>query len=66
MTKGQGKYFNPTLHRPDGTTEKYEGYYADRYTDWALKWLKKRDKDKPFYLSLHFKGPHESFEYPER
>jgi len=66
VTKGQGKYFNPTLHRPDGTTEKYEGYYADRYTDWALKWLKKRDKDKPFYLSLHFKGPHESFEYPER
>ena len=32
VTKGQGKYFNPTLHRPDGTTEKYEGYYADRYT----------------------------------
>ncbi len=66
VTKGQGKYFNPTLHRPDGTTEKYEGYYADRYTDRALKWLKGRDKDKPFYLSLHFKGPHESFEYPER
>ena len=66
VTKGQGKYFNPTLHRPDGSTEKYEGYYADRYTDWALKWLKERDKEKSFYLSLHFKGPHESFEYPER
>jgi len=66
VTKGQGKYFNPTLHRPDGSQEKYEGYYADRYTDWALKWLKERNAEKPFYLSLHFKGPHESFEYPER
>ena len=27
-------------------SEKYEGYYADRYTDWALKWLKQRDTRK--------------------
>ena len=66
VTVGQGSYFKPTLHRPDGKREKYQGYYADRYTDWALKWLKQRDKTKPFYLSLHFKGPHEYFEYPER
>jgi arylsulfatase A-like enzyme len=66
VTVGQGSYFNPTLHRPDGKREKYQGYYADRYTDWALKWLKQRDTKKPFYLSLHFKGPHEYFEYPER
>ena len=66
VTVGQGSYFNPTLHRPDGKREKYQGYYADRYTDWALKWLKQRDKTKPFYLSLHFKGPHEYFDYPER
>jgi len=66
VTIGQGSYFNPTLHRPDGKLKKYQGYYADRYTDWALKWLKQRDKTKPFYLSLHFKGPHEYFEYPER
>ena len=66
VTIGQGSYFNPTLHRPNGKREKYQGYYADRYTDWALKWLKQRDKTKPFYLSLHFKGPHEYFDYPER
>ena len=35
VTVGQGSYFNPTLHRPDGKREKYQGYYADRYTDWA-------------------------------
>ena len=66
VTVGQGSYFSPTLHRPNGKREKYQGYYADRYTDWALKWLKQRDKTKPFYLSLHFKGPHEYFDYPER
>ena len=67
VTKGQGNYFNPTLHRPDGSSKKLPGYYADRYTDVALDWLKeKRDKAKPFYLSLHFKGPHEPFDYPER
>ncbi len=66
VTVGQGSYFNPTLHRPNGKREKYQGYYADLYTDWALKWLKQRDKTKPFYLSLHFKGPHEYFDYPER
>ena len=66
VTVGQGSYFNPTLHRPNGKREKYQGYYADRYTDWALKWLKQRDKTKLFYLSLHFKGPHEYFDYPER
>ena len=66
VTVGQGSYFNPTLHRPNGKREKYQGYYADRYTDWALKWLKQRAKTKPFYLSLHFKGRHEYFDYPER
>tara|TARA_Y100000588_G_scaffold393182_1_gene507917 strand:+ start:215 stop:1717 length:1503 start_codon:yes stop_codon:yes gene_type:complete len=66
VTVGQGSYFNPTLHRPNGNKEKYQGYYADRYTDWALNWLKNRNKKKPFYLSLHFKGPHEYFDYPER
>ena len=66
VTVGQGSYFNPTLHRPSGNKEKYQGYYADRYTDWALKWLDKWDKKNPFYLSLHFKGPHEYFEYPKR
>ncbi len=66
VTKGQGSYFDPTLFRPDGSQQKYEGYYADIYTDQALEWLRKREESKPFYLSLHFKGPHESFEYPER
>ena len=66
VTKGQGKYFNPTFRRPDGAAEKHQGYYADVYTDWALDWLKKRDKTKPFCLNLQFKGPHNPYDYPER
>jgi arylsulfatase A-like enzyme len=66
VTVGQGSYFNPTLNYPDRTRKKFEGYYADRYADEALRWLKGRDRSKPFYLSLHFKGPHESFDYPDR
>ena len=66
VTTGQGNYFNPTLHRPDGSKQNYQGYYADVYTDRALDWLKERKKDEPFYLSLHFKGPHESFDFPDR
>jgi len=62
----QGKYFNPTFNRPDGSQEKKQGYYADVYTDWALDWLNKRDKKKPFCLNLHFKGPHAPFDYPDR
>jgi arylsulfatase A-like enzyme len=66
VTTGQGSYFKPTLNYPDKTKKTFEGYYADRYVDEALQWLKGRDRSKPFYLSLHFKGPHESFDYPER
>ena len=51
VTVGQGSYFNPILHLPDGSQEKYEGYYADRYADSALKWLKQRDTRKSRFTS---------------
>lgn len=66
VTTGQGTYFDPVLNYPDKSKRNFKGYYADRYTDVALEWLKERDRTKPFYLSLHFKGPHESFDYPDR
>ena len=66
VTKGQGKYFNPTFQRLDGSKTKHEGYYADVYTDTALDWLKNRVKSRPFCLNLHFKGPHHPYDYPER
>lgn len=66
VTKGQGRYFNPRFTESDGSKTNHQGYYADVYTDTALNWLRNRDKDKPFCLNLHFKGPHHPYDYPER
>lgn len=65
VTKGQGKYFNPTFNTPDGIVKK-QGYSTDVYTDTALQWLKQRDTNQPFCLCLHFKAPHAPYDYPER
>jgi arylsulfatase A-like enzyme len=63
--KGQGKYFNPTFNGSEGTWKK-EGYSTDVYTDVAMDWLKKRDKTKPFLLSLQFKAPHHEYGHAAR
>jgi arylsulfatase A-like enzyme len=65
ITRGQGSYFDPKLETPTGE-RRFPGYYADRYTDLALDWLKRRDKSRPFALCVHFKGPHYPYDYPER
>jgi arylsulfatase A-like enzyme len=56
---GQGQYINPKL-RPIGAKlkEYKDGYSEDVITDISLDWLKKRDKDKPFFLMCHYKAPH--------
>jgi arylsulfatase A-like enzyme len=39
----------------------------DAITELSLAWLKNRqDKNKPFFLMHHFKGPHDNFENAER
>ena len=67
----QGAYFNPTFRvRGDKpwtfNTTKYEGHSSDIVTDISLKWLKERDKTKPFFLCHQFKAPHDKFEYAPR
>jgi arylsulfatase A-like enzyme len=43
------------------------GHSTDCIADSSLEWLKnRRDKSKPFYLSLHFKAPHDIFQYAPR
>ncbi len=59
---GQGRYIDPQL-RPIGNKQKdlktyKDGYSEDVITDISLDWLKKRDKDKPFFLMCHYKAPH--------
>ncbi|TKG97367.1 DUF4976 domain-containing protein [Puteibacter caeruleilacunae] len=71
---GQGKYFNP-LFKEKGETwvdhqkggKQYKGYVTDVSTDIALEWLEKgRNKQAPFFLMLHQKAPHASFEFAPR
>lgn len=63
--KGQGTYFDPVFNGSEGQWKR-EGYSTDVYTDIALDWLKKRDRNKPFLLSLHYKAPHHDYGHAQR
>ena len=54
---GQGDYYNPVMIR-NGERVKHTGYVTDLTTDFALEWLKQRDKTKPFLLMCQHKAPH--------
>ena len=76
---GQGSYFDPVFITRDGTGEfmygrtrithgvQMKGHSSDCIATSALEWLKEgRDKEKPFFLKLHFKAPHDMFGYAPR
>ena len=65
VVKGQGKYFDPTFNGSEGTWKR-TGYSTDVYTDIALDWLRSRDTEKPFLLSLQFKAPHHEYGHAKR
>jgi arylsulfatase A-like enzyme len=54
---GQGIYYNPPMIK-NGQKIKTEGYVTDIIADSTLKWLKNRDKSKPFLLMTQNKAPH--------
>jgi len=60
--KGQGVYYNPTLNI-DGREVNYRDstYITDLLTEHALKFLKQRDKSKPFFVYLSHKAVHAPF-----
>jgi arylsulfatase A-like enzyme len=63
---GQGEYHNPDFHTPAGK-RKITGYCSDIITDMSLDWLRnKRDAAKPFFLCVHHKAPHRSWEPGEK
>lgn len=59
---GQGVYYNPTMNI-DGKIVHYKDstYITDLLTDLSLDWLKKRDKNKPFFMYLSHKAVHADF-----
>jgi arylsulfatase A-like enzyme len=58
---GQGVYYNPAMIEM-GKQRKYQGYVTEIITEHALRWLKERKGDKPFYLMFHHKAPHREWE----
>lgn len=57
---GQGNYYNPDFIEM-GVKKRVEGYVTSLTTKFALNWLGKRDKSKPFCLLLHHKAPHRNW-----
>lgn len=62
---GQGIYYNPPTIEM-GKSVAHEGYITDIIGDESLKWLKGRDKSKPFLLMCQHKAPHRDWEPPLR
>lgn len=54
---GQGAYVDPVMIEM-GEKKQSTGYVTDIITDFAIDWVKNRDRGKPFYLSYHHKAPH--------
>ena len=54
---GQGLYRDPVLIEM-GKKTKHKGYVTDIITNFAIDWVKNRDRDRPFFLSYHHKAPH--------
>lgn len=57
---GQGDYYNPEFIK-DGKDTTYSGYVTEIITKLSLSWLKKKEKNKPFFLMMHHKAPHRSW-----
>lgn len=65
VVPGQGLYWDPEFIEEDGL-HVVPGYATDVITDKSLDWIKKRDKDRPFFLMLHHKAPHRSWECDDK
>ena len=70
----QGTYRDPVFKTAEnwmdddkgvgGAVEK--GFSTDLVTDKAIRWIKERDRTKPFSMFCHFKATHEPCDFPER
>jgi arylsulfatase A-like enzyme len=54
---GQGDYYNPDFIN-NGVKGRVKGYVTDLTTDFALKWMDKRDTSRPFCVLIWNKAPH--------
>ncbi|TCP20764.1 arylsulfatase A-like enzyme [Scopulibacillus darangshiensis] len=61
----QGAYHDPEMIEM-GKDKIFKGYATDIVTNLSLDWLKKRNKDAPFFLMCHHKAPHRPWEPDEK
>jgi N-acetylglucosamine-6-sulfatase len=60
--KGQGSYLpSPDGLNVDGKAVPQKGYITDELTDYAIAWLERRDRARPFFLYLSHKGVHNDY-----
>ncbi len=57
----QGNYFQPDFVEMSRDTVRYKGYVTNLISDFALEWLNKRDKEKPFFLVVGEKATHRNW-----
>lgn len=58
---GQGDYYKPDFIGPEGKTS-IEGYVTDIITEQGIEFMENRDPEKPFFMMLHHKAPHRSWQ----
>lgn len=63
---GQGVYWDPLFHEQDGSETIEPGYATDIITDRSIDFIKRRNKEQPFFLMCHHKAPHRSWECDEK
>ncbi|MFV0605647.1 MAG: sulfatase [Niabella sp.] len=69
---GQGVYHDPTYLTPDYWNDneaagiQQKGFVDDITTDMSINWMKKTNKNEPFFLMCHFKSTHEPFDFADR
>ena len=56
IVPGQGDYYNPDFIE-NGVRKRVPGYVTNLTTDFAINWLEKRDRSKPFFLIYQQKAP---------
>lgn len=63
ILRNQGDYYNPEFatKETNGEYVREEGYATTLTTDYAIDWLERRDKNKPFCLMVHHKASHRNF-----
>jgi arylsulfatase A-like enzyme len=62
---GQGVYHNPPMIEM-GQKVQHTGYVTDIIADLSMDWMKKRDKNRPFFLMCHNKAPHRNWQTDEK